>query len=307
MHTTTDPNCPLCKVISGEYPSKKVYEDDKIFCALDINPATKGHIILIPKNHYPIMPVIPPDDFKHIARGAYKISESLKRAMVTSKTTIFIANGGIAGQQSSHFLIHIIPSEKMHAFDIKKNIDPDTNIYDALKKNLNIMMNNHSKRENKDLIGQETELMFENEHLKAMIPKNTMVNGHIELSAKSNINMSQFEDFFYLASYGATAAFEYLGAQGSNIMVNHTDLGFDAHIVPRFSGDGLNFMWTPNKFSDPEMDNIKNAISFETTGINLKPMNTNKPKVTKFSELKSLDDIKITENKTSFISKILQK
>jgi galactose-1-phosphate uridylyltransferase len=51
-------NCIFCKIVKGEIPSKKVYEDDMMLAILDINPAVKGHILVLPKEHYPIMPLI---------------------------------------------------------------------------------------------------------------------------------------------------------------------------------------------------------------------------------------------------------
>lgn len=104
--------CPFCQIVNGKIPSKKVYEDDLLLGILDINPASKGHILLLPKEHYPIMPLIPPDTFKELFRKANALSKVCQKALLCSSTTMFIANGGAAGQQSSHFMMHVIPRDK---------------------------------------------------------------------------------------------------------------------------------------------------------------------------------------------------
>src|SRR4030042_1580987 len=104
-------NCVFCKIIKGEIPSRKAYEDDKIISILDINPAAKGHLLLLTKEHYPILPLIPSETAAHMFRATKGLVKSLKQALVTDKATVFIANGAVAGQQSPHFLYHIIPRE----------------------------------------------------------------------------------------------------------------------------------------------------------------------------------------------------
>jgi len=117
--------CIFCKIINGEVPTIKVYEDDIVLAIMDIYPANKGHVLLMPKKHYPLMPWIPRDEFKHL----FKISRYLSRAIedaLGESTTIFIANGGVAGQQSTHFMIHIMP--KIQEIDTEgdnSNIDSD--------------------------------------------------------------------------------------------------------------------------------------------------------------------------------------
>jgi histidine triad (HIT) family protein len=141
--------CPFCKIVSGEIPSKKVYEDDKILAILDINPATKGHTLVLPKEHYPIMPLIPQETFTHLFVKVKEIAQCIKDALLCPGVTVFIANGGAAGQQSSHFMIHIVPrdgNDGLNCFDIPQNAIEVGDILDPLKSNLNIMMNNHLTR-----------------------------------------------------------------------------------------------------------------------------------------------------------------
>ncbi len=112
--------CPFCKIVKGDIPSKKVYEDDKVLAVLDINPAAKGHVLVMPKEHYPIMPLMPPEIFEHLFKKTQSISRAVKEGMLTFSDTLYIANGYAAGQQSSHFMLHLIPREELDSLDFFK-------------------------------------------------------------------------------------------------------------------------------------------------------------------------------------------
>jgi len=101
--------CIFCQIISGKIPSKKVYEDEHCLAILDINPATKGHILLLPKEHYAIMPQMPDKELGHLYTVAKKLSQALLKGLKVSGTNLFVANGLPAGQKAQHFILHIIP------------------------------------------------------------------------------------------------------------------------------------------------------------------------------------------------------
>ncbi|MFH1916758.1 MAG: HIT family protein [Nanoarchaeota archaeon] len=148
-------NCIFCKIVKGEIPSRKVYEDEKMLAILDINPAAKGHTLVMPKEHYPILPVIPPDVFKHLFRTTKYLVAAVKKGMVAPQVTVFIANGAVAGQQSPHFLFHIIPNEGVD-FPIPKGKVPREEVAKltpALRTNVGAVMRNYLQREGK-LVGE---------------------------------------------------------------------------------------------------------------------------------------------------------
>jgi histidine triad (HIT) family protein len=118
-------NCIFCQIIAGKVPSNKVYEDKQLIGILDINPASKGHILFMPKEHYPIMPIIPPDTFKQMVGKLKEVDKCVKDALLCKETTVFIANGGAAGQQSTHFMLHIIPREGGDGLDILEPKEKD--------------------------------------------------------------------------------------------------------------------------------------------------------------------------------------
>ncbi len=101
--------CVFCHIASGKIPAKKVYEDDKVAAVLDINPATPGHILLVPKQHASIMPQMSEEVVAHIGMIAKQLSHALIRALKIDGTSIFAANGVAAGQRAPHFLLHVIP------------------------------------------------------------------------------------------------------------------------------------------------------------------------------------------------------
>jgi len=105
-------NCIFCHIISGKVASKKIYEDEKVTAILDINPANPGHVLLLPKEHYAIMPLMPEEIIGHMFMVAKGISHACLRAFKAQGTNIFVANGVAAGQKAQHFMIHIIPRKE---------------------------------------------------------------------------------------------------------------------------------------------------------------------------------------------------
>src|SRR3989338_11544241 len=101
--------CIFRSIVAGKVPSKKIMEDDLCLAILDINPATRGHILVVPKEHYAIMPLIPDKTIGHLFSVSKKLSQLLLKGLRLDGTTIFVANGLVAGQRAQHFMIHLIP------------------------------------------------------------------------------------------------------------------------------------------------------------------------------------------------------
>ncbi len=122
--------CIFCHIVSGKVQSKKIYEDDKCLAILDINPANPGHILLLPKEHYAIMPQIPDDILGHMSMITKALSSACLKAFKASGTNIFIANGIVAGQKAQHFMIHIIPRMEKDAlnFTLPENKTNETDL-----------------------------------------------------------------------------------------------------------------------------------------------------------------------------------
>ncbi len=97
---------------SGKVPAKKIYDDEKAFAILDKNPAVEGHILLLPKEHYQLMPQVPSDVLDHLFRVAQSLSRAQLKAFGVQGISLFVANGTGAGQRAPHFIIHLIPRKE---------------------------------------------------------------------------------------------------------------------------------------------------------------------------------------------------
>lgn len=104
--------CIFCQIIEGKIQGRKIYEDDKVLAVLDINPANPGHILLLTKEHYSIMPQIPDDEVAHVFMVAKSLSNSMLRSIDAQGTNMIVANGIAAGQRAQHFMVHIIPRKE---------------------------------------------------------------------------------------------------------------------------------------------------------------------------------------------------
>ena len=104
--------CIFCQIVSGKIPAKKIYEDEKTVVVLDINPAAKGHVLVLPREHYAILPHVPPEEIGHLFAVAKAMSHLFLKNLNATGSTVFIANGAIAGQRAPHFMIHVIPRKE---------------------------------------------------------------------------------------------------------------------------------------------------------------------------------------------------
>jgi len=117
--------CIFCQIVSEKVQSKKIYEDEHVLAILDINPANPGHILILPKEHYSIMPQIPNEEISHIFNVTKSLSNSSLRALEAQGSNIIVANGVAAGQKAQHFMVHLIPRKEND--DLKLEV-PQTNI-----------------------------------------------------------------------------------------------------------------------------------------------------------------------------------
>ena len=118
-------NCIFCKITKKELDSKIVFEDDICIAILDISPVTIGHLLLMPKEHYMMMPMVPNEILGHLSVISKYLSDLLKQTFDTKNVTIYMANGAAAGQQSQHFMMHIIPRYENDGVDF--NLDGKEN------------------------------------------------------------------------------------------------------------------------------------------------------------------------------------
>ena len=128
-------DCIFCKIIKGEIPSMKVYEDDICLAYLDINPDSDGHTLVIPKTHYKDIYDIPDDVLLHIQKTAKLVMNKLKDKLGCDGFTLLQNNGSI--QEVKHYHLHIKPHyvnrKSVELIKYKENIKDPKEVYEIIK------------------------------------------------------------------------------------------------------------------------------------------------------------------------------
>ncbi len=105
-------DCLFCKIIAGEIPSYKVYEDDNTFAFLDINPVSQGHTLVIHKQHFSNLEEASEEQLAQTMATVKKIGQSIKDNLGAESYNLVVNNDEAAGQIISHAHFHIIPRER---------------------------------------------------------------------------------------------------------------------------------------------------------------------------------------------------
>lgn len=104
-----DSNCIFCKLANGEIPTNAIYEDDDFKVILDASPASKGHALILPKEHFANVYEIEDDVLGKAAKLAKKIIAHETKVLGADGYNIVQNNGEVAGQTVFHFHMHLIP------------------------------------------------------------------------------------------------------------------------------------------------------------------------------------------------------
>ena len=109
-------DCIFCRIIEGELPCAKVYEDERVISFLDINPINVGHTLVLPKRHYPTLFEIQEEDIHACAAASRKIAVAVYKATKASGLNFLQNNYRAAGQHIDHIHFHLIPRFHMDGF-----------------------------------------------------------------------------------------------------------------------------------------------------------------------------------------------
>jgi histidine triad (HIT) family protein len=104
-----DPNNIFAKILRGELPSYKVFEDDKVLAFLDIMPRTTGHTLVIPKNPARTIIDIAPDDLVHVIKATQRIARAAATVFAADGITVQQFNEPAGGQVIFHLHVHVLP------------------------------------------------------------------------------------------------------------------------------------------------------------------------------------------------------
>lgn len=105
-------DCIFCKIAAGEIPSGTLYEDEQFRVILDLGPATKGHALILPKEHAPNLYELPDETAAEAMKLAKKMAMQLRDKLHCDGLNLVQNNGEVAGQTVSHFHLHLIPRYK---------------------------------------------------------------------------------------------------------------------------------------------------------------------------------------------------
>jgi histidine triad (HIT) family protein len=111
-------DCIFCKIIRGQLPSSKIYEDDKLLAFLDIQPINKGHVLIIPKQHKVLITELDDKTLGNMIALANKINRAIRESDIKSEgINLFLADGEAAGQEVFHVHLHVFPRFEKDGFD----------------------------------------------------------------------------------------------------------------------------------------------------------------------------------------------
>lgn len=112
-------DCIFCKIANGQIPSKTIYEDDEFRVILDLGPATKGHALILPKEHAKDLYELPNETASKVLVLAKEIAGKMRERLHCDGLNLMQNNGEVAGQTVLHFHLHLIPRYVNDGQDIK--------------------------------------------------------------------------------------------------------------------------------------------------------------------------------------------
>ena len=113
-------SCIFCKIVEGNAPSSKVYEDDLCLAFMDIQPVNPGHVLVVPKAHSIDLSDLPAEMGGHLFQVAQRIALSMPKTNIRNEgIDFFLAHGEAAGQEVFHVHLHVIPRYSGDGFGFK--------------------------------------------------------------------------------------------------------------------------------------------------------------------------------------------
>ncbi|HEY0344084.1 MAG TPA: HIT family protein [Solirubrobacteraceae bacterium] len=104
-----DPDCLFCKIAAGELPATIVAEDERTIAFMDINPATRGHALVIPRAHARDLYAVDPEDLAAVAVAAQRLATKARDNLGADGVNLLNSSGAAAWQTVFHFHVHVIP------------------------------------------------------------------------------------------------------------------------------------------------------------------------------------------------------
>ena len=124
----TDPGCIFCKIVAGQIPCHKVFEDDRVLVFLDIGPLSRGHTLIIPKGHYATLDLVPEDVAAACGALLPRVGKAACAASGATAWNVLQNNGKLAHQEVGHVHFHVIPKTTSEGLGVSwpaKKLGPD--------------------------------------------------------------------------------------------------------------------------------------------------------------------------------------
>jgi histidine triad (HIT) family protein len=125
--------CVFCEIVAGRLPASFVYTGDDVVAFLDIRPLTRGHLLVIPRQHADRLERLDPQTGARVFTVAQRLAVALRRSGFCAGTNLFLADGVLAGQEVFHVHLHVIPRTQRDGFGLraKRRGQPDRAELDA--------------------------------------------------------------------------------------------------------------------------------------------------------------------------------
>ena len=134
-------DCIFCKIIEGQVPSYKIYEDDKHIAILDITPVNQGHSLVITKKHAERIENLTDEETAELFKTVHKVIKLINKKLNTKSIKIVQNNGKEAGQLVNHVHVHIIPFNKDEHVNYPEHRKPTNEELKALANKLKMWRN----------------------------------------------------------------------------------------------------------------------------------------------------------------------
>ncbi|HEV3034600.1 MAG TPA: HIT family protein [Solirubrobacteraceae bacterium] len=104
-----DPDCIFCKIVAGDLPATIIDEDERTLAFMDIAPATRGHVLVIPRAHSADLLSVSPEDLSAVALAAQRVAQNVRERLGAEGVNLLNSCGAVAWQTVFHFHVHVIP------------------------------------------------------------------------------------------------------------------------------------------------------------------------------------------------------
>jgi len=105
----TQPDCVFCKILAGEIPGMVVAEEERAVAIMDVNPATRGHMLVLPRAHTADLLTAPEPDLIAVAQLAQQMARRVRERLRADGVSVMQSNGAAAWQTVFHLHVHVIP------------------------------------------------------------------------------------------------------------------------------------------------------------------------------------------------------